>query len=315
MISKTKGAPARRRSLLTCGLLAAALAIGVFGSAAQAAVSLPAARFNAQVNYRYEGCQIDPETCAAEGRLGESYSDAYAATGPFESFGHSYSTRSYYGAEGMADYQHNPTPAPSVTAQAAAFTGSEDPDELSYADVRASLVYGFAISGPDGAVPVTIESFAQLRAEVGGTQYSRASVRIKDESGALVFGYDTDIDGVSYAFTTASPYGGFTNFYDATWIETVSLQANALYTVTLNAYAEASQSGLNGVSYGMAWVDPTFTIDPTFADAAKYRVQVSPGVGNGATSFTPEPGTWALMLLGFGSVGAALRNRRRAVLA
>jgi hypothetical protein len=25
----------------------------------------------------------------------------------------------------------------------------------------------------------------------------------------------------------------------------------------------------------------------------------------------PEPGTWALMILGFGGVGAMLRNRRR----
>jgi hypothetical protein len=25
----------------------------------------------------------------------------------------------------------------------------------------------------------------------------------------------------------------------------------------------------------------------------------------------PEPGTWAMLLLGFGAVGAAIRNRRR----
>jgi len=29
------------------------------------------------------------------------------------------------------------------------------------------------------------------------------------------------------------------------------------------------------------------------------------------TSFAPEPGTWALMLGGFGAVGASLRRRKR----
>jgi hypothetical protein len=40
--------------------------------------------------------------------------------------------------------------------------------------------------------------------------------------------------------------------------------------------------------------------------------------GGGNFSFTasvPEPGAWALMIVGFGGVGAAMRSRRRPVLA
>ena len=34
-----------------------------------------------------------------------------------------------------------------------------------------------------------------------------------------------------------------------------------------------------------------------------------------STGGVPEPATWALMLLGFGGLGTALRSRRRATLA
>jgi hypothetical protein len=36
---------------------------------------------------------------------------------------------------------------------------------------------------------------------------------------------------------------------------------------------------------------------------------------NGYIRAVPEPGTWALMLLGFGGIGLAMRRRRRPALA
>jgi hypothetical protein len=60
----------------------------------------------------------------------------------------------------------------------------------------------------------------------------------------------------------------------------------------------------------------------------QFGISLWPVVGNGFTAFSefvpgngtftagvPEPATWALMIVGFGSVGGVLRSRRRAVTA
>ncbi len=37
-------------------------------------------------------------------------------------------------------------------------------------------------------------------------------------------------------------------------------------------------------------------------------------IGSASTAAVPEPGTWALMILGFGAIGSALRGRRKTAL-
>lgn len=49
-----------------------------------------------------------------------------------------------------------------------------------------------------------------------------------------------------------------------------------------------------------------FSFDPGIEDAKQFRLQL-PG-----TTSVPEPATWAMMILGFGAVGFALRRRRHA---
>jgi hypothetical protein len=46
-----------------------------------------------------------------------------------------------------------------------------------------------------------------------------------------------------------------------------------------------------------------FTFDPAIGDAKQFRVEFFNAI--------PEPATWAMMIMGFGGVGAMLRNRRR----
>jgi hypothetical protein len=50
--------------------------------------------------------------------------------------------------------------------------------------------------------------------------------------------------------------------------------------------------------------------------AVRYQSLVAPGAGGSGTgqvvTAVPEPGTWGLMLLGFGAVGVSIRRRRRA---
>ena len=52
------------------------------------------------------------------------------------------------------------------------------------------------------------------------------------------------------------------------------------------------------------------TINKGSSGAVLYRTGVAPGPGGGAV---PEPATWAMMIAGFGLVGAGMRRRRSAV--
>jgi hypothetical protein len=70
----------------------------------------------------------------------------------------------------------------------------------------------------------------------------------------------------------------------------------------------------------------TFTASPTFDQVGYAQVSAGPNIfftdagagGTGTVSVTPvtsgapEPATWAMMLIGFGGLGASLRMRRRA---
>lgn len=69
----------------------------------------------------------------------------------------------------------------------------------------------------------------------------------------------------------------------------------------------------------------TFTASPTFDQVGYAQVSAGPNIfftdassgGTGTVSVTPvtsgapEPATWAMMLIGFGALGASLRMRRR----
>jgi hypothetical protein len=65
-----------------------------------------------------------------------------------------------------------------------------------------------------------------------------------------------------------------------------------------------------------AFIDPYIFIDPDFlASHAGLSVIVSDGIGNALPTpgGVPEPAAWALMVLGFGGIGAAARRRPRQV--
>lgn len=73
----------------------------------------------------------------------------------------------------------------------------------------------------------------------------------------------------------------------------------------------------NGFGAASASADPYFFIDQAFLDEhPDLTLTVSPQVGNSpATGGVPEPASWALIVLGFGTAGAILRGRRRAAAA
>jgi hypothetical protein len=199
-------------------------------------------------------------------------------------------------------------------AQAAA-TGGSDPaiaisvsaggDVVgSQAHADASLNYSLEVVGPSGApVPVDLKS-SITGTLISGSAYgvvalASASLVVVNPSGALVSGsylpappQPTTVDSVIYLFP------------------------NTIYGVSLNALAYALCGSLDeygtatcdgNLASASAAVDPTFTIDPGFADASQYQIVFSPGV----SSAVPETGTWAMMLIGFAGLGyAAFRQGR-----
>ena len=58
-----------------------------------------------------------------------------------------------------------------------------------------------------------------------------------------------------------------------------------------------------------AYLDPTVTLTNAFGNG----YSLSLGVANGVAAAVPEPAAWSLMLVGFGSIGAALRRRSAVV--
>jgi hypothetical protein len=88
-----------------------------------------------------------------------------------------------------------------------------------------------------------------------------------------------------------------------TFSVTVPVLVNNLNVIEIQA------GGGNGVF--SASIDPTISLATGLADEG-YTLQVEPDAlpTTGGAGGVPEPATWALLILGFGAVGAAARRRR-----
>ena len=102
--------------------------------------------------------------------------------------------------------------------------------------------------------------------------------------------------------------------------DTFTLTGDIVGLTTL--YAGAADIRSTG-SYGTSWLSPTLGHFSTLLGAGTYTFNL---IGDGAggipasvglrldsnlTAAVPEPATWAMMLLGFGFVGGALRSAKR----
>jgi hypothetical protein len=122
-----------------------------------------------------------------------------------------------------------------------------------------------------------------------------ASTTIASGTGATL------VDNFRYNSIASVLIGPGTYFVGALWLDggdpNVFPGQGATTTVAGLTYVQ------NGYATGGSLADPT----QTSGEAASY-FGANLQVGN-----VPEPMTWALMLVGFGGMGAALRARRRAV--
>lgn len=121
-------------------------------------------------------------------------------------------------------------------------------------------------------------------------------------------GFDTGFS-FFYSSTTAATI----NVYDAlggTGNILASLNLDAQYNGN-NCTGDPTGGICNWTAVGVNFAGLAYSIN--FAGAANSTVfdNITFGSATPGTGAVPEPGTWAMMLLGFGAVGFAMRRRRR----
>lgn len=115
-------------------------------------------------------------------------------------------------------------------------------------------------------------------------------------------------------FSAYAPANGYANFYDATFsgvIATVELANYSVSSGPVTTWQTFASSGLN-LAAGDYIVEFVFN---TNGFPAKDVVidQVYIIAGDPSVPVVPEPATWAMMIAGFGLVGAAMRRRQTAI--
>jgi hypothetical protein len=152
------------------------------------------------------------------------------------------------------------------------------------------FTYAIEVVGPaTTAVPVVVNASGS----VGGT-----ATGLGGFFDSLQSTLDVNGQGVSIGVTTPNaPSPGSFNLN-----QSYAFQPNTPYYVTMIAEGAATANILGGTASFFATVDPTFTINPSFANAGQYSIELSTGVGN-SVSTTPLPSTWGMMLMGLIGLG------------
>jgi hypothetical protein len=191
-----------------------------------------------------------------------------------------------------------PFPSLSVSSQTSA---SSSPEALS-AQSNADLNYYIEVLGPEPTVTLGLLGSAKLAASgADGSTTSQIQLILRDEAITNI------VAGVNYQQGSATPVysgDGFGSGVQAGFdpasftLETsFSIPTSSLLEVSMVASADALSIGGQGSASASAYLDPYFFIDPSTANLGEYSILVSEGIGN--LPATPEPSTWAMMLLGF----------------
>ena len=168
---------------------------------------------------------------------------------------------------------------------------------------NAALTIGTA-GGTNGTVTPTVTSTSTLEFDTtNGTAGSYSSF----------FQFNSDIfnSGVFTATASTNPLGGTT---------VTMLQLFTGGTVLAGVYTPGTLvigGSASGSSNSLTLDNVTLTPNTNYTFVYSGTLGKTPGniSGNGAFAVVPEPATWALMLLGFGGMGMAMRRRRRPALA
>jgi hypothetical protein len=212
-------------------------------------------------------------------------------------------------AVAQGNIQITSTPLVAVSAGASA---SSDAVHSGTAGVSASfgITYYFEVVGPADNISLAINSRGIASVQAGG----QGSFDSEDTAQAQISITSTATDATRLTSGVASvvkPGASFATsppnpdsfFIDGSFLAA----ANQVYQVDMNVSVNGLVQGFgpgNFVSVS-ASVDPQITIDPDAPNASQYALVFSPGVGDGPIAAIPELSTWALMFIGFTSLGIA----------
>lgn len=101
---------------------------------------------------------------------------------------------------------------------------------------------------------------------------------------------------------------GFTNQVDAGTTSNSFSAAFGGATIYSQSNINSAGMGFTPRSFGVVATSALTRVSFTFASAGGFQ-----NFDNVNVNAVPEPATWAMMLLGFGAMGASLRYRRRSV--
>jgi hypothetical protein len=200
------------------------------------------------------------------------------------------------------------TPTPHLDALASVTSGPVGSFGSGNAGAQGFTNYSFAVSG-SGDAPVTINAsggvgFTSL--QTGGQGNAKLLLRIREGdnnlSGQLIVDEFLNLDEIGGVCATICSESFAVN-------SDFLLHTNTIYTVHMDVNAGLFGGGPPGTNTAYANIDPTFTVHGPFT------IEMSDGFGGGINlpgggGSVPEPANWALMLVGFGWLGTALRRRR-----
>lgn len=149
---------------------------------------------------------------------------------------------------------------------------------------------------------------------IGGYWQAEDGSRSVDLSGAANGSVSQTFDtlaGQSYVvnfFLAGNPDGG-----PAAKVAITSADGSQLQSNTFTVTGSDSRSNMGWQAYSYNFTAATNSTTLTFASAT--GTAYGPALDNVSVAGVPEPATWAMMLIGFGGLGAALRSRRRSAMA
>jgi hypothetical protein len=157
--------------------------------------------------------------------------------------------------------------------------------------------YNFEVLAP------AIQTVPIILSAQGGATASGQGILPELESILLI---DRGIGQFGANSFSSTPYNWSVN-------QTFQFNTNTIYTVELSTFATITElPGKSGTV--SAWVDPTFSLDPSVSNPSQFSLIFSPGITN--VSVVPLPSTWGMMLMGLVGLGfVAFRQKCMAGLA